>query len=155
MTITLSPSTTSHCVGTRTNGKPCGRTFGLDADGLCSVHRPGGREQLRTIQSLGGQAAAAKHRGEPLTLADFPPLTCHEDAKVALDQIRAWIGTDRCTHAEGMVMIRDIEAWLKVDAAQVTKTLLNEVTTALEAKTREIEALRRQLAQPRLSVSTR
>lgn len=100
---------------------------------------------MAALASLGGQAVKAKFGGQAFEAADIKPIESIEDAKEALDDIRVAIMSRRLTHAEGNAASKTVAEWVKAEGAAVTQRLITELRTALEEKTDEIEALRKQL----------
>jgi len=101
---------------------------------------------MREIAALGGQATKAKLEGRAFQDDELPRITTLEDAKLALDDIRRAILSRRITHSEGASASKAVAEWVKTESAAATGRLVNELRTEMEAKTDEIEALRKQLA---------
>jgi hypothetical protein len=142
------------CLATNAQGEQCDALEHLVIDDYCPAHRKGGREMMRELASLGGQALRRKLEGEAFTADELQPITSLEGAKAALDQIRVAVLTRRITHSEGASASKAVSEWVKTHGATTTATLVNELRLELEAKTNEIEALRGQLASPRLRVTS-
>jgi hypothetical protein len=95
---------------------------------------------------MGGKATAAKYAGGAFAAGDLKPITTLEDAKLALDEIRVAILTRRITYSEGASASKAVSEWVKTESAAATGRLVGELRAALEAKTEEIETLRKQLS---------
>lgn len=129
-------------------GEPCQTPDHLVGEnGLCVHHDPLRAEQRREAALKGGAANAAKLASPGFNAADLPPITTNAEAKTALDAIRVAILTRQITHAEGGAAARAIDTWLKADAATITHGLVNELRRELDVKAKEIESLRKQLAE--------
>ena len=136
------------CRATNAGGEPCGAPERLvDADRLCAAHRPGGDALMRTMAVKGGLATARKHRSEGFGREEIVDLVSLEDAKLALDQVRVAVLTRKITHAEATAATRAVSEWVKTESARMTKSLVNELTTELDAKAHEIAELRAELAK--------
>ncbi len=139
------------CRGTNAEGEPCGAPDRLvGAEGFCEAHQEGGEARMREMASKGGLATARKHHGEGFCEEDLVEITSLEDAKLALDQIRVAVLTRRITHAEATAASRAVSEWVKTEGARMTKVLVVELTAELDAKAREIDELRAELAKSRL-----
>ena len=144
------------CPALNAGGEPCAAPDNMvDSSGYCPAHRPGGAERLLAAGVKGGAATAAKLAGAGFSAGDLQPVTTLEEAKLALIQIRDAVLTRKITHNEGASASKSIAEWLKVETASQTQRLVNELTKELEAKSREIETLRQQLAghRPRMRVA--
>jgi uncharacterized protein involved in exopolysaccharide biosynthesis len=133
------------CRALNAGGEQCGSVLGIE-DGLCHAHRPGGVESLRAAGSLGGVATAAKHASAAFTPEDLEPIVTLEDAMKRLDVIQSAVLTRRITHGEGNAAAKVLDSWIKAHGAHLTSGLVNELRAELDAKTREIETLRKELA---------
>ena len=142
------------CLSVNVRGTPCESPEHLVVDGTCPVHRPGNQERQREIASAGGAALRAKLAGAAFEAADLKPILTLEDAKLALDEIRVATLTRRVTHGEATAATKAIDSWCKAEAATLTARLVGELRAELDIKTREINALRKQLGgtprQPRV-----
>jgi len=134
------------CTYVKSDGERCASTFGLDAEGRCVAHQPGGQERLREIAHLGGEATKAKNTGAAFTADQLPAIETLDDASKALDAIRVAVLTRRISHNEANAASKAIDSWVKAQTATMTRTLVDELRTELEQRTKEIEALRKQLA---------
>jgi hypothetical protein len=134
------------CTAIKTNGERCEQTIGLDMDGLCQAHRPGGLERMREVAAAGGAASARKAQGEGFTADELPPIKTLEDAMIRLDLIQSAVLCRRIVHHEASSAAKAIDSWVKAHAAHMTQGLVNELRAELDAKTHEIESLRKQLA---------
>ena len=136
------------CRATNALGEPCGAPERLvGADGLCEAHQEGGEDRMREMASKGGMATAHKHRGGGFAKEDLVEITSLEGAKLALDQIRVAVLTRQITHAEATAATRAVSEWVKTESARMTKSLVTELTTELDAKAHEIAELRAELAK--------
>lgn len=136
---------TETCTHVRADETRCRNTLGL-IDGICVAHREGGTEKLRERAALGGEATKRKLDGGGFNEDEIVPLITIEDAKLAHDQIRRGIMTRRCTHAEGNAASKAVDNWVRTETAAITQRLVTELRVEMEAKTAEIETLRKQLA---------
>jgi hypothetical protein len=133
------------CQGTNVSGEPCKAPV-VGADGFCAAHREGGVERLREQASQGGKASTAKYATEGFRADELPALTDHASVKASIGVAMTAHAERRITHHELGAHTKACETWLKVDSAQVTKQLVNDTQKELERAKREIESLRRQLA---------
>ncbi len=136
----------TRCTSLKLDGTPCESTLGLNEEGHCQAHQEGALDRLRAAASLGGQATKAKHEGAAFTAEDLPRICTVEDAMQRLDTIQSAVLTRRISHHEGNAAAKVIDSWIKAHAAKLTVGLVNELRAELDAKTREIESLRAQLA---------
>ena len=133
------------CAAFNTRGEPCGITFGLDDAGYCQIHGEGGAERQRAISAKGGEATAKAWAAVGFKPEELPDLVTVEDAMTALDVIRRAAMTRRLTHAESNAASKAVSEWVKAHAALQTQKLVGELQKELDAKTAEIEELRKQL----------
>jgi uncharacterized protein involved in exopolysaccharide biosynthesis len=101
---------------------------------------------MRDVARLGGEATKAKYAGEAFTAEELSPIATLEDAMRRLDVIQSAVLTRRISHAEGNSAAKVLESWVKASAANLTNALVSELRAELDAKTREIDSLRTQLA---------
>ena len=142
------------CLSVNVRGTPCESPEHLVVDGTCPVHRPGNQERQREIASAGGAALRAKLAGAAFEAHELAPILTIEDAKRAHDAVRIAVLCRRITHGEGSAATKAIDGWIKAEAATLTARLVGELRAELDIKTREINALRKQLGgtprQPRV-----
>jgi hypothetical protein len=127
-----------NCQGTTAKGEPCESPM-ADDSGYCPTHR---------IRSMGGKATAAKYASKGYAEGEVPRITTLDEAKSALADIHISVLTRRITDREANAGTKTIAEWIKGDTASITKNLVNELTAELQDKTKEIDALRKQLAKP-------
>ncbi len=102
-------------------------------------------ERARELGRKGGKASAARRRVKRPTLDDlkqFPPLDSHEAARQRLERVFTWVATGVMTGPEATAAIRSVEAWLKLQASQVTEAELLELR-------QEVKAIKAELAKGR------
>lgn len=133
------------CRGTNARGEPCG-SFIVDEDGWCPTHRPGNEEIVREWRAKGGLSTKAKWDATGLDPEEIVDLETLDDAKAALDQVRRAVLQKRLFHSEANACSKAIAEWVKTEAANMTRGLVNDLRDELEAKTKEIEALRQQIS---------
>lgn len=104
---------------------------------------------MSKIAALGGEATARVWESEGFTLDELPPLESLEDAKLALDAIRRGVLCRKCTHNEATAATRAVGEWVKTVSAVDTKQLVTDLRSELEAKTKEIAALRKDMTSRR------
>jgi hypothetical protein len=137
------------CQGITKTGEPCA-TAAVAADGWCYNHRPG--EAAAALKSAakaaGARGLALKYSGDGFTLEELPAISTLEDAKLALDQIRRAVMMRRLTHSEGTSASTAVDRWVRAESAAVSVRLVGELQRELDTRTKEIEALRKQLSAP-------
>jgi vacuolar-type H+-ATPase subunit I/STV1 len=101
---------------------------------------------MSELGKKGAKVTNQVHQRDGFTDDELPELKTLEDAKRALDQIRRGVLLRRITHSEGSSASKAVSEWVRAHAAQTTEKLVGELHKELEAKEREIEALRRQLS---------
>jgi hypothetical protein len=143
-----------NCAGQNAVGEPCGKPATLvGSDGYCDSHRPGGSEYMSEIGRLGAAATNAKHSMDGFEPGELPAVVDYESAKVVLDMLAHAVVERRITHSECSAATRAVDAWVRAEGANLTSRLVQELKSELDAKEREIAALRKQLASPRLRAS--
>ena len=105
---------------------------------------------MREHRAKGGRATARKHHAKPFSADEIVQLTTLEDAKLALDQIRTAVLLRRITHSEGASATKAVDSWVRTEAAVLTSALVGDLRGELDAKTRELDELRTELAQSRV-----
>ena len=135
------------CKATRQDGEQCDAPDALVRGGWCQSHGPGATERMTARAKLGGQATAAKHATEGFAPEELTPIESLEDALQALDQIRVAVLTRRITHSEGGAASRAVGEWVRTHGARLTQALVTELQGELNARTKEIDDLRKQLAK--------
>jgi hypothetical protein len=137
-----------HCHALTAAGLPCqSPDHMVDDSGYCLQHRADNAAQRAANASLGGNATAKKHASAGFSVSELRPLASLEDAKLSLVDIRDAILTRKVTHTEGRSATGAIEAWIKAEAAALTKNLVNELTAQLAENKKENESLRKQIAE--------
>lgn len=136
-----------NCSGVNAAGSPCeAPCHTVDETGFCPAHRPGGEARMQEIRSSGGRATAAKHASAGFLPGEITRVTTLEEAKNALAEIHIAVLTRRITDREGNAASKALAEWTKVEAGAQTQRLVGELQRELDAKGKEIEELRRQLA---------
>lgn len=142
-----------NCQGLNASGEPCG-AISIGGDGYCWTHRPGNEEATQAARSKGGEATRAKYQTEGFRPGELPPVNDHASAMTRAAAVMLAVEERRVTEKEAQIQYDGIELWLKLESAQQTKSVVNDLTrklTALEkaidARDREIEMLRKQLTK--------
>ena len=134
------------CRGTTPEG-PCHAPEALVRGGWCQSHGPGATERMTARGTLGGAATAAAWSSDGFTVEELKPIETLDDAMLALDDIRRAVLCRKVTHNEGNSATRAIGEWVKTHGARLTQALVTELQGELNARTKEIEDLRKQLAK--------
>jgi hypothetical protein len=109
-------------------------------------------ESMKARSALGGAALAREYQSEGFTAEELPKLVTLDDAMAALDTVRVAVLSRRISHAEANAASKSISEWVKAHGNAATMRIVGELTKELDAKTSEIETLRKQLVAGPLRV---
>jgi hypothetical protein len=137
------------CRSNRVDGSPCANVIGLDENGLCSIHQPGGAERLRVAQSLGGQARTKQLDAAPIGLEEIRPAETERDVMLSCDDLVRWGLTGRITQGVQRECTNTLKVRLLAMAQDRTRKLEDELMAELDAKTARIQELEREVAMLR------
>ena len=132
------------CKGINARGEPCQAHAHMvsKANGFCSAHRPGGRQEMARRARLGGKATQERWKREGVTEKELGPLKTVADAQRWLEVIGAGVVSGRLDKGDASAGVRAVEVWIRASDS-LTEADLQRLSDKAEAVTSGKQHLRR------------